>query len=41
METVKIIWDENEVEIPKADLAWFKEQGAELVGESKKTKTEK
>ncbi len=37
METVKIKWDGQEVEIPKSDLAWFEENGAELI----KTKTEK
>ena len=41
METVKIILDGAEVEIPKADLEWFKEgHGVDVVGEPKKKSRE-
>lgn len=40
METVKIIFDGNEVEIPKSDLKWFQDtHGVELAEKAaKKTK---
>ena len=39
MEVVKIIFEEQEVSIPKADLKWFLEKGAkEVKKENKKEK---
>lgn len=40
MKTVKILFEGNEVEIPEADKAWFLENGAKEVKESKTSKKE-
>lgn len=42
MDSVKILFNDQEVEIPKNELDWFvKEKGAKVVGATKKTTIKK